>query len=64
MKPAMKQDSDKKKDVMAGNSMDMMTPSSVALHVSPPDVSGHVGHKVSIVGSLAAATPIDRKSVV
>ncbi len=57
MKPAKKQDRDKKKDGMAGDSMDMMTPSSVALHVAPPDVSGHVGHKVSVVGSLAEATP-------
>jgi len=57
MKPAKKQGRDQKKDGMAGDSMDMMTPSSVALHVAPPDVSGHVGHKVSVVGSLAAGTP-------
>jgi len=56
MKPAKKQDRDKKKDDMSGGSMDMMPPSSVALHVAPPEVSGHVGHKVSVVGSLDKAS--------
>lgn len=55
MKPEKKQDREKKKDGMAGDSMDMMTPSIVALHVAPPEVSGHVGHKVSVVGSLEKA---------
>ena len=59
MKPAKKQDRDKKKDDMSGGSMDMMAPSSVALHVAPPEVSGHVGHKVSVVGSLDKASDGD-----
>lgn len=58
MEPAMKDGRKKKKDAMAGRDHEgemMQPPSAVSLNVAPVDVSEHVGHKVSIVGSIAAA---------